>query len=232
MNNIDFPAIIPTTEEVMEDLRGLTFQYCSVENSTERAARHSRVLDGETRDMMAQTPPEIIDVVAAASLQPLGEYQRAITPEVQHFSQDLPQLHDQELHPDGVPKKKWERPPLKKRTGSTPTKLQRENSRKRKTIQLHKSPNKKSIVPAQIGDSTANRTNPNIQMGTDRASTSKMTPTISLIPAMVINAPNLSHLSPQRKYPSHPTASQPQAPTPRSACKNGNSVQEIGRAHV
>lgn len=47
--------LIPSMEEVLEDLREVTIQYTNVEDPIEREARLKRVLEGETRGLMAET---------------------------------------------------------------------------------------------------------------------------------------------------------------------------------
>lgn len=39
LNQVDFPAALPTTEQVMEELLDVTINYCNVESPTERRAR-------------------------------------------------------------------------------------------------------------------------------------------------------------------------------------------------
>lgn len=58
----DYPGLpeIPTTEQVMEDLREVTFQYTNVSDPVERAARVQRVIQGEEQNMMAETAANII----------------------------------------------------------------------------------------------------------------------------------------------------------------------------
>lgn len=58
----DFPPQpnIPTTEEVMTELREVTYQYTNVDDPTERAARIQRVLQGEEQGLMASTAARIV----------------------------------------------------------------------------------------------------------------------------------------------------------------------------
>ncbi|KAL1224245.1 hypothetical protein V5N11_034388 [Cardamine amara subsp. amara] len=53
-------VIIPSTEEVIGELREITVQYTSYADPTESAARKHRVVQGETRGLMAETAANII----------------------------------------------------------------------------------------------------------------------------------------------------------------------------
>lgn len=48
LNQIDFPYVIPSIEQVMEELMDVTINYCNVANPTERTARQQRVFEEET----------------------------------------------------------------------------------------------------------------------------------------------------------------------------------------
>lgn len=65
------PSGIPTMEEVMNDLREVTYQYTSCADPTESAARRQRVMNPQDTDLMADTAAGII----AASYQNLGREQ-------------------------------------------------------------------------------------------------------------------------------------------------------------
>ncbi|KAF2565373.1 hypothetical protein F2Q68_00027603 [Brassica cretica] len=58
----DFPQEhpLPTTEEVLEELREVTQQYLNVDDPAERAARQQRVLLGEKDDLRQQLQPELL----------------------------------------------------------------------------------------------------------------------------------------------------------------------------
>ncbi|CAN6869103.1 unnamed protein product, partial [Brassica oleracea] len=85
LNVEDFPPPprIPTTEEVMEELREVTFQYTNVQDPTESAARRQRVLDSEVHGLMERTAAGIIaNAEAAAGLnQQLMSLQPSATTE-------------------------------------------------------------------------------------------------------------------------------------------------------
>ena len=59
----DFPALptIPTTEEVLNELREVIIQYASCADPVERAARQQRILQSETEGLMEKTAPSIIE---------------------------------------------------------------------------------------------------------------------------------------------------------------------------
>lgn len=63
----DFPpqAHIPTTEEVMEELREVTFQYTNCNDPIERAARVQRVIHGEEEGLMAETAARIVEAASS-----------------------------------------------------------------------------------------------------------------------------------------------------------------------
>lgn len=67
------PAIIPTKEQVMGELREVTIQYTACADPTESAARKHRVIQGETRNLMASTVDSIIAAAAASAPLPLVE---------------------------------------------------------------------------------------------------------------------------------------------------------------
>ena len=111
------PRPVPTAEEVMGELREVTVRYTSCADPTESLARKQRVLQGESRGLMAETASHIL---AAASLQFNQEEANPSEPVVL----PLPPLSpDVPIHPAEVAsvvaakqKKKRGRPPLIKTT--------------------------------------------------------------------------------------------------------------------
>ncbi|KAG2330605.1 hypothetical protein Bca52824_001785 [Brassica carinata] len=81
LNETDFPSLpgVPTTEEVMEDLRIATLQYVSCADPVESAARKQRVLQSELNGMVEETVANIIHNATLASLAAAG----ALTSQVQ-----------------------------------------------------------------------------------------------------------------------------------------------------
>ncbi|KAJ4909575.1 Uncharacterized protein Rs2_04196 [Raphanus sativus] len=61
--------IIPSTEEVLSELRDVTLQYIHCADPTESAARRLRVIQGETDNLMATTASRIIAAATLASSQ-------------------------------------------------------------------------------------------------------------------------------------------------------------------
>ncbi|CAN7136726.1 unnamed protein product [Brassica rapa subsp. narinosa] len=57
-------------EEVMEELREVTFQYTNCPDPTESAARRQRVLDSESRGLMEETAARIVDNAKATAMIP------------------------------------------------------------------------------------------------------------------------------------------------------------------
>ncbi|KAG2302260.1 hypothetical protein Bca52824_030911 [Brassica carinata] len=74
LNETDFPPLpgVPTTEEVMEDLRIATLQYVSCADPVESAARKQRVLQSELNGMVEETAANIIHSATLASLAATG----------------------------------------------------------------------------------------------------------------------------------------------------------------
>lgn len=62
LNDTDFPLLptVPTTAEVMEELREVTLQYLNVEHPTERAARQQHVLQSELDGTVEETAANIV----------------------------------------------------------------------------------------------------------------------------------------------------------------------------
>lgn len=76
----DYPggSLLPTSEEVLQELREVTFQYTNVADPVERAARQQRVIHGEEQGLMAKTAANII-AAAAANLAPIREDHTELT---------------------------------------------------------------------------------------------------------------------------------------------------------
>lgn len=64
------PNQLPIMEEVMEELREVTFQYTNCPDPTESAARRQRVLDSESRGLMEETAARIVDNAKATAMIP------------------------------------------------------------------------------------------------------------------------------------------------------------------
>jgi|APAra0007618328_1042625.scaffolds.fasta_scaffold01475_3 hypothetical protein len=72
-DNILKPPPIPTTAEVMGELRDVTVQYINCNDPTESAARRHRVNQGEEVGLMATTAANIISAAAQAHQPSLVE---------------------------------------------------------------------------------------------------------------------------------------------------------------
>ena len=70
----DIPPLptVPSTKEVVEDLRELILQYMNVEDSTERATRQQRVLQSEQDGTLEAAATNIIQASTTASLASIG----------------------------------------------------------------------------------------------------------------------------------------------------------------
>ncbi|CAF2074823.1 unnamed protein product [Brassica napus] len=78
----DYPHLprIPLREEVMEDLREVTFQYTNVTDPIEAAARFQRVISSEEEGLMEETASRII-AAAANNLRQCEDRDRALPEE-------------------------------------------------------------------------------------------------------------------------------------------------------
>ncbi|KAG7541952.1 Endonuclease/exonuclease/phosphatase superfamily [Arabidopsis thaliana x Arabidopsis arenosa] len=138
------PRHVPTTEEVMDELREVTVQYTSCADPTESLARKQRVLQGEARGLMTDTAAQII---SAASLQIQST---TIPSETQQnmaasLSPDLP------IHPADIPpsvasntKRKRGRPPINRQGSKSPLRLTGAKSSKRNKVVIQNSPKRRT----------------------------------------------------------------------------------------
>jgi len=125
------PPPVPTTDDIMGDLREVTLQYVSCADPTESAARRRHVIQGEERGLMAETASNMLE--AARSLNPTYKLSEEAPQQfVDRDNQDLP------VHPAAIPspsvapaKKKRGRPPLNKSQGKNPVLLTGAKSSKR-----------------------------------------------------------------------------------------------------
>ncbi|CAL9240671.1 unnamed protein product [Arabidopsis halleri] len=123
------PRPVPTTEEIMGELREVTVQYTNCADPTESMARKQRVLQGEARGLMAETAAQIL--AAAVNIAP--------------SSPDLPP-HPSTLTATGTitMKKKRGRPPLNKTVNKSPLNLKGAKSSKRNKELIQNSPRRRS----------------------------------------------------------------------------------------
>ncbi|KAG7559487.1 Reverse transcriptase zinc-binding domain [Arabidopsis thaliana x Arabidopsis arenosa] len=135
------PRPVPTTEEIMGELREVTVQYTNCADPTESMARKQRVLQGEARGLMAETAAQIL--AAAVNIAP--------------SSPDLPP-HPSTLTATGTitMKKKRGRPPLNKTVNKSPLNLKGAKSSKRNKELIQNSPRRRST-----GGKSTNAEEPN-----------------------------------------------------------------------
>ncbi|KAG7594155.1 Zinc knuckle CX2CX4HX4C [Arabidopsis thaliana x Arabidopsis arenosa] len=183
---------LPTTEEVMGELREVTVQYMACADPTESAARRSRMMQGEARGLMAETAAKIIASSVAAqannfsqatTLEQLTECLPATS--VNHNSGVLPQ--------ESVVKKRRGRPPLNKQSVKSPLRLTGAKSQKRNLVLSQGSPKRKSgqdqtaqaleDVPSSSARSGGSRPQA-AQPDSSSRKSKQSNPKISLIPAI------------------------------------------------
>lgn len=147
LNLVDFPPPpsgprIPSTEEVMDELREATYQYVNHPDPAESAARRQRVLDGEVHGMMAKTAASIVASAAEAvglDLNPTEEAAEEplrIQQEASAQTSVLPP--PPELGPETLRGDK--RPPIPKRRNATSRTLLGSSSRKTSRLRVQRSP--------------------------------------------------------------------------------------------
>ncbi|KAG7533037.1 Reverse transcriptase zinc-binding domain [Arabidopsis thaliana x Arabidopsis arenosa] len=116
------PPPIPTTEEVMGELRDVTVQYISCSDPTESAARKRRVMQGEAKGLMAETASQMIEAAIISNNNYLASSASAQEDIVE--SQDLPRLPEACNATTSAPvKKRRGRPPLNKSQSKNPINL-------------------------------------------------------------------------------------------------------------
>ena len=188
------PPPIPTTEEVMGELREVTLQYTSCADPTESAARKRRVVQGEARVLMAETAAQMIEAATKANqvyLRVPADQHHPI-PESQS---DLP-THPAELPeaPNAPAKKKRGRPPLNRSQNRSPLTLNGVKSSKRNKCLIQNSPKRRSVTektgPPGEEKLLQNKKAPTkkklmLQGDANNPSASNAAPKGTIIPAMV-----------------------------------------------
>ncbi|KAL1223241.1 hypothetical protein V5N11_029477 [Cardamine amara subsp. amara] len=189
-------VIIPSTEEVMGELREITVQYTSCADPTESAARKHRVVQGETRGMMAETAAIIIaaakrsvDQANSGNIE-IPQERGAITlPEPPSRVSAL----DRIIEPI-APKKKRGRPPCSKPGSKSPMRLSGAKSQKRNLFTIQQSPKRRGAYERDnpLGEENNteqrkmanNQSSPQVTEG-NGASCSTVVPRMNLIPASI-----------------------------------------------
>lgn len=134
---------VPTTEETMGALREVTVQYVSCADPTESAARKQRVMQGESRGLMAETAANIIAAATNFSAQlnlpttnlPIEELEPPRDSQVAVIPQDPT--------PEAPAKKKRGRPPVNRLLNKSPLKIFGVKTQKRNLVQAQGSPTRK-----------------------------------------------------------------------------------------
>lgn len=131
----------------MEELMDVTVWYIHCLDPAENAARRGRVIEGETRDLMANTAASIRGVVESSYLA----NQILENPMETELSQDLPQLERDRPLTAGAPPKKDAEAGFKKETrkqkpySTTWSKLQ-----KKETYAIFRDPQDGKILPNKL----------------------------------------------------------------------------------
>lgn len=155
-----FKRPVLTNEEIMDELREVTVQYTNCADPTESMARKQRVLQGESRGLMAETAAQIL--AASSLINPTST-----VPTGDHSSLNLPQSPDLPIHPALLPatgttteKKRRGRPPLNKPKNKSPMRLPGAKSSKRNKELIQLSPRRKLTgdKDAPIGEETTGST--------------------------------------------------------------------------
>ena len=176
------PPPIPTTEEVMGELREVTLQYTNCADPTESAARRRRVLQGESQNLMAETASQMID--AATRANELYNDQRR-----DPLSTPLAAPQDSLSIPPGFisssptpAKKKRGRPPLNKNQSKGPLNLTGAKSSKRNKCTIQSSPKRRNLPGknGHTGAGTSGSSKRNLSKGPSNIES----PRISLVPAV------------------------------------------------
>ena len=190
-DNIFTPLPIPTTAEVIGELRDVTVQYISVNDPTESAVRRHRVNQGEAVGLMATTAATIISAAAQAHHSSILE----TTPYPIHLplptAEFAPPLEETQAFQPPVVKKKRGRPPTTKPTNKSPLKLVGSKLSKKQLIIAQGSPKRKSALSRLTSpqeNAVASHSNSSSSRrrltAANIPSTSKVPPKTKIIPAI------------------------------------------------
>lgn len=125
----DENAIIPSPEDIMEDLREVTVQYTSCVDPVERTARRMRVIQGEERGLMAETAARIL--ASATEAVSLNFQQTQKENVVEHNELESQPEENPVVQRTDLGKRRRGRPPINKQNGKSPLKLTGARSQKR-----------------------------------------------------------------------------------------------------
>lgn len=167
LNVSDFPLPprIPTTEEVMEELREVTYQYTNCPDPAESAARRHRVLDSEARGLMEETAARMI---AAATVTASSPAQQLICfqPEEGYAHTSGQEIIFMQAEGDAVANlipshsgiSRAGRPPKSKQSTPAQRRLRGPNLRKHNQAISQRSPSTRSTANAHKGDTSTRST--------------------------------------------------------------------------
>lgn len=144
------PRTIPTTDEVMGELREVTVQYINCADPTESATRRRRVIQSEVNGLMAETAANIISA-AAQTVQESVFIQNPQQQPSQQTQVELTPIQNGPKAQTAAPeKKKRGRPPINRTINKSPLKLTGAKSSKRNICLVQQSPKKNSANPSNI----------------------------------------------------------------------------------
>lgn len=161
------PLPIPTTEEVMGELREVTVQYMACADPNESAARRARVMQSESRDMMAETAALII----ASAAESYGNAGLQVSTSVQRTLASLEPLEYQEEEATfqaPIIQKKRGRPPLNKQATKSSINLTGAKSQKRNLVLAQGSPKRKPGLASSLPPSEENVASTPVRSGGSR----------------------------------------------------------------
>lgn len=188
--NIPTPPPIPTTDEVMGELRDVTVQYISCTDPTESAARRHRVNQGEAKGLMATTAASIISAAAIVHQMNMPEPKQLPT------QASLPVLELGQtsgiMSTAQAPavKKKRGRPPLAKPANKSPMRLVGAKLSKKQICNVQSSPKRKASQgkedspQEEAGTSLTTSSSRRRQNASNVPSSSKVPPKAKIIPPM------------------------------------------------
>lgn len=177
------PPPIPTTEEVMGELREVTLQYTNCADPTESAARKRRVLQSEAQNLMAETASQMIEAATRANQSALELRKQSLngTLEETHESLSIPPGFSP---PSAAPaKKKRGRPPLNKSQPKGPLNLTGAKSSKRNRYTVQSSPKRKPTPEKNLNSDAGTSRNP--RKNPSKSPATNTGPKINIIPAVV-----------------------------------------------
>ncbi|KAG7559212.1 Ribonuclease H domain [Arabidopsis thaliana x Arabidopsis arenosa] len=144
------PRTIPTTDEVMGELREVTVQYINCADPTESDARRRRVMQSEANGLMAETAANIISA-ATQTVQDSVIIQNSQLQPVQQTHLEMTSIQSGPKAQTAAPeKKKRGRPPINRTLNKSPLKLTGAKSSKRNICLIQQSPKKNSGIPSNI----------------------------------------------------------------------------------